>query len=123
MTHSCSGDEAQDPLDHAETCAQDGHDHQPVFPDATVAHGFQRGLERHNLARQVARDFDGHEHGDLCHQPAKLVVSGAPVPQEGEFVPEQRVVDHGERFRHASLVGYVSDERAPGLSAAARHGR
>ena len=86
MTHPCSGNEAGDPLDHAETRSQNGHDHQPVFPDAKVSHRFERGLEGYLLAGQVARDLDGHDHGDLCHQPAKLLVPGAPVPQQRELV-------------------------------------
>ncbi len=98
--HIAVGGDPRDPRDHAQAGAQDG-DHQHRLCEHPPPPGPHRGPHLQLRRAQVAESLVGQEGGQLGHQLAEAIRVGALIPQLGEPVGHDGVVDDGERLPHA----------------------
>ena len=97
------GHQGKDAVDHAETCAEDGHDGHLLAGD-DGAHGvFNGGLHGDFLCGQVPKSFIPLEHGNFGNQGPELVRARGLVPQAGNLVLNQGMLENDD-IRHVHVT-------------------
>ena len=98
MTDLGGGDQGEDALDHAQARPQDGDDGQ-LLAGQLVGHGLcHRGLDLHRLQRKVPGGVVAHEGGDLAHDLPEVSHAGGLIPQDGQLMLQQGVVQYVYHF-------------------------
>jgi hypothetical protein len=99
------GDEAQDPLHHAQSGAQNGHQRELLAAYRPAAGGFEWRVHGGGLQQKIPGRLVRHEHGDLVHQLLELLGGGRAIAQQRDLVAHQRVVDDAERREVDAVLG------------------
>src|ERR1041385_3341197 len=89
-------DELADPLDHAEAGPEDRHQGELLPGDSTGGGTLERRLDLHRLGLEMAGGLIGHQHRDLRDQLLEILDRRGLVPEDGELVLDQRVLEDGE---------------------------
>ena len=75
--------------------AEDGSDDDGAGERGACV-GCERGLDRTLDGLEVAGDFEGHQRGEFAKLPAKFFRGGGAVADDGEFYPDEGMVDDGD---------------------------
>ena len=92
VAHLCAGNQGQDAADHAKACPEDGDHRQLAAGDHGGHAGLDGGLHLYILQGKIPQGFIAHEHGTLLGERTEFIGSRGLVPEEGNFVLNQRVV-------------------------------
>lgn len=96
MAHSGAGHHVGHAVQKAVARTQDGDQHQLFAVNDLAGHGFERCFDLHDPAAAcVARDFIGHQRGELAQQAAKAVGAGVFLAHQRELVLDEGMGDDG----------------------------
>ena len=94
VAHLGRGDQREDAVHHTQAGPEYG-DNGQLFPgdglESASGHG---GLNLHFFQRQIAGGLVAHQRGDFRHHLTKILYAGVFVPEDGELVLQQRVVQN-----------------------------
>ena len=92
--------EIQDRIHHAQPRAENGHESDAI-PDARGGRHREGRTHRPAPEREIAGGFHAEQGGQPLHRAAELLRRCAAVPEDGQMVRRQRVIqDHGVRDFH-----------------------
>ena len=98
-------DESQDALDHAESGAQNRHQREFLSAHGPAGGGLERRVHGDRFEYEITRGFVRHEHRDFVHQFLELFGGRGAITQQGQFVPDQRMVDNTQGRQRGSRLG------------------
>ena len=99
MRHAGRRDQRQHAVEEADPGAEDRRQDQLLALDLLPLHRLERRLDRHRFQRQIPGHLVGEEHPDLVEDLPETLGRALLVPQIGELVLHQRVIDHGDPTR------------------------
>ena len=108
VPHFGGGDEGEDALHHAQPRPENG-DNGQLFTGQLVGHRLGHGgLHLHSLEGEVPGGVIAHEGGDFADNLPKILDPGGLIPQDGELVLQQGVIQYVYHFHlfHFSLSIY-----------------
>ena len=103
MPHPGTGNDIQHAVEDASPRAQDRRKDELLAVNHPAFHALERGFNLDLVRRHVARDFVGHERGELVEQTAKGACADGLLPHEREFVLHQRMIDQMNVAHEGSL--------------------
>ena len=110
MADLCGGNDVQNAVHHAQTCAQDRYDAQLAAGDDLGLAFCNRRFDFNFLQRQVAGHFICHQHCDFVQQLAEILGAAIGSAHEGQLVLYERMIyynylTHIENL-HIQRAGY-----------------
>ena len=91
-------EQAQEAFDHPEPGAQHRHDHD-LLGEPSAAGRFEWCLDLHVVDQQLTCRFDRKDRGAVEQRPAEAGKRGVPVPQDGQPVGQDGVLDERQLGR------------------------
>ena len=94
MAHLGGGNQVQDAVHHAKASAEDGHDGQLLAGQGLEGAGGDRGLHLHIGQGEITGGLVALQRGDFGDDLAELLHAGILVPQDGQLMLQQRMIQH-----------------------------
>ena len=107
MAHLGGGNEGENAVHHAQSGPQDGDNGQLFARQGLEFAGGHGGLDGDLLGGQVPGRLVAHEGGDLGDDLPELLYAGALIPEDGQFMLDQRVIKNVYHFVHVSCPLYI----------------
>ena len=96
-------DKLEKPIDHAKSRAKNGDEAKRIGINDGLNRFFNRSLDLHVVGREFAKRFESFNNGDFLDNFAELVRLGFDAANLGDFVLEQRMIQHVDVFH----IGYI----------------
>ena len=104
----CGGNQRKHSFHHAKTCPQNGHEGQLAAADDFGFGDGHGSLNLHLFQGQVTGGFVAHQGRNFGDQLPKVLAAGVLVPQKGDFVLDQRMVQNNRFHRFVLLISFLS---------------
>ena len=112
MRHTGGGNQRQNTVLKAQTCAEDGNNGQLLAGQHGRFAGAQGRFDGLCGHRQIAGGLIGQQHGDLANQRTEILHAGVLVAHDRQLVLHQRVIHNvqgGEFFAHNNILRNIKN--------------